>query len=516
MKIKMNMPLSLMLIAAFVLSACGAKATPTATPFATETPAGTETPTPEAPPVRFTIWADEAYVPALQELTDDVLEKYNLELIVATKPSIADEFEKSAPNGDGPDLVMFSHDQAGKFISDGMLAEVELGNKEADYSPKALDACTFDGKLYCLPYATENAGFFYNTDLVTTPPTTWDEVVATGGALKAAGKVEYIMSITGSTVELYPIFSSFGGYIFGKDESGKWNPEDVGLDSPGMIAGTKWVADNVTNGNLPSDWDAEKNRVLFESGKTPFIMDGPASLSRYQKAGVHYAIAKFPGGGSPLASTLGFFINAQSQNVLFARVLLAEYLATDDMMVKLYKAGQRMPAHLATLAKVDNADLKAFAEAGANADMVPSLSAMQYVWDNWQDAIGLVKDGKQDPESALKDAGGKIRALIKNPLTGMINVVGTYQTQIGCASDLQADCKTTAMTKGDDGKYHSGPFNLAAGDYEAKVALDGKMDTTYGVDGKAGGDNYKFTLANNGTVEFVYDPATNKLEIIVK
>jgi hypothetical protein len=64
--------------------------------------------------------------------------------------------------------------------------------------------------------------------------------------------------------------------------------------------------------------------------------------------------------------------------------------------------------------------------------------------------------------------------------------------------------------------YRSGPFTLKAGDFEGKVALDGGWTTNYGVDGKANGDNYKFTLAADGTVEFVYDPATNILEITVK
>ena len=67
------------------------------------------------------------------------------------------------------------------------------------------------------------------------------------------------------------------------------------------------------------------------------------------------------------------------------------------------------------------------------------------------------------------------------------------------------------MTKGEDGKYTSGPFDLKAGDYEVKVAMDGSWTLNYGVDGKEGGDNYKFTLAADGKVTFVYDPETKLL-----
>lgn len=61
---------------------------------------------------------------------------------------------------------MIAHDQAGTLIADGLLAPVDLGDKAADFNPNAVAACTFDGQVYCMPYATENLGFFYNTDLV--------------------------------------------------------------------------------------------------------------------------------------------------------------------------------------------------------------------------------------------------------------------------------------------------------------------------------------------------------------
>ena len=95
----------------------------------------------------------------------------------------------------------------------------------------------------------------------------------------------------------------------------------------------------------------------------------------------------------------------------------------------------------------------------------------------------------------------KSRGLIANRLTGMVNVAGSYQNQAGCRLEMlgnwKPECAATAMTKGDDGKWHSGPFNVKAGDYEAKVALDGSWTTNYGVDGKPDGENYKFTLASD-------------------
>ena len=528
MKNKLNLLLSLLLISAFALAACGggaateAPATEAPAPAPTEAvaPPPTEAPTAEPAPAEpagtLRIWADDTRAPILQDLADEVLAAYNLELVVELKSAIRDDFQVAAPIGEGPDIIVIAHDQAGTLVDNGLLAPVDLGDKAADFNQNALAACTFDGVLYCMPYATENLAFFYNTDLVPTPPTTWDEVKSMGEALKADGKVDYIMSVTGTTYDVYPLYTSFGGYIFGKNANGDWNPDDLGVDSPGMIEGVQWLADGVANGDLPADWDWANNHALFETGATPFIMAGPWALDRIRESGVPYAITDFPDGGYPFAGTQGFFINAQSDNVLLAQAFLNEFVATEDTMLKLYEVGQRPPAYLPALAKVDDPDQLAMAEAGKNANMMPAIPAMGSVWGSWDSAVVLARDGKQDAAAALADAGTQIRNLIANPLTGMVNVPGSYQAAAGCDADWLPECAVTAMTQGDDGLWHSGPFDLPAGDYEYKVALDGSWTTNYGSDGLQDGPNYTVTLDADSSVSFVYDPETKLVEIVIE
>jgi hypothetical protein len=98
----------------------------------------------------------------------------------------------------------------------------------------------------------------------------------------------------------------------------------------------------------------------------------------------------------------------------------------------------------------------------------------------------------------------------------MVNVPGSYQAAAGCPGDWQPECAATQMTKGDDGLWRSGPFTLPAGDYEFKVALDGSWTTNFGSDGKQDGPNYTLSLAADGNVSFVFDPATNLLEAVVE
>ena len=41
---------------------------------------------------------------------------------------------------------------------------------------------------------------------------------------------------TGDAYHIYPLFSSGGGYLFGKQANGDWDPSDVGVDSAGSVA----------------------------------------------------------------------------------------------------------------------------------------------------------------------------------------------------------------------------------------------------------------------------------------
>jgi arabinogalactan oligomer/maltooligosaccharide transport system substrate-binding protein len=541
MKRKIWTMVLLTMVTVLVLSACAPAATPTEEPMAeptevmveptevvveptevmeepTEAPAPTEAP--PAPEATLRIWADDTRTPILLGLADEFLATYNVELIVEDLGRVQDiraQVIIAIPAGEGPDIYLGVHDWLGALIESGLAAPIDLGDKRDAFVESTLDAFTYtDGNLYGVPYASENLGFFYNTELVPEPPATWEEVLEIGRALKAEGKAQYAFAVsTGPGYNALPIQTAFGGYVFGRTEDGKWNPNDVGLDSEGMIAAVTYMADAAAEGLMPDTFDYETAHSLFETGQIPFLMAGPWALDRIRASGVPYAITSFPDDGAPFLGVQGFLVNPLSENVLLAQAFLTEFVATDEVMELLYVEGNRYSAFKSVLEATEDADLAAFGVAGENAFPMPNIPEMGSMWSAWDNAITLAVTGEQTPEEAMTDAAEQVRALIQGALAGMVNLPGSYQDEAGCGADWDPACEATGMTEGDDGLFTL-TAEIPAGEYEFKVAMDGDWGTNYGSDGALDGPNYALSLPADSTVTFVYDPETHLVEVTIE
>ena len=404
---KSVMLVAIFLIASMVLGACAT---------ATEAPAaGT-----------LRIWADEQRAPVLTELGAQFKAEYNVDVVVENISGIRDQFTVAAPAGEGPDIIVIAHDQMPALVASGLAAEIDLGAKKADFLESSIKAFTYAGKLYGMPYAQENLGFFYNTELVPTPPTTWQEVYDISKQLIADGKVEYGIVLGGTSYDAYPWMTSQGGYIFGVDANGDYNPADIGVGGEGMIRFGEMALQWVKDGVLSSNTDNTTAKSMFKDGNVAFFMNGPWEIKNLREAGTPFAITKFPDGGTPFLGVQGFVVNAFSENILLAQSFLTEFVATEDAMLKFYEADPRGPAYKPALAKVDDADLLAIAAAGEGALPMPAIPEMGAVWSDWGNALTFIFNGEKTPEQAYTDAANNIRIAIASK--GMVNVPGSFQS----------------------------------------------------------------------------------------
>jgi pullulanase/glycogen debranching enzyme len=95
------------------------------------------------------------------------------------------------------------------------------------------------------------------------------------------------------------------------------------------------------------------------------------------------------------------------------------------------------------------------------------------------------------------------------PAPRSVTLVGALQSELGCPGDWQPPCAATALqpVAGQPGVFR-GTFDVPAGSWEYKVALNGSWEENYGDGGAAGGANITLAAAG-GPVTFTYDHATH-------
>ncbi|MCC6802432.1 MAG: DUF3372 domain-containing protein, partial [Anaerolineae bacterium] len=100
-------------------------------------------------------------------------------------------------------------------------------------------------------------------------------------------------------------------------------------------------------------------------------------------------------------------------------------------------------------------------------------------------------------------------AQAQNAQPSMVVIPGTIQSVLGCTGDWQPDCEATALAYSDEDQLWMATFDLPAGDYEYKAALDGSWDINYGLHAEQNGANIPLSLPEEATVTVIYSDATH-------
>jgi len=366
---------------------------------------------------KITLWVyDEGRIQILNELG----KKFETEFGVSVEVSMVDlgqirnQFLLASGGDECADIAIIPHDNLGALVENGMVTEINLGAKRNSFLQPALEGFNYNGKLYGVPLAVENIGFFYNTSMMSEPPETWDDAVAIAEKLIREKKAEVMMGLPDATYNAYPIYDSYGGAIFGKKADGSLDGKNVLMADSGFVAGLEWMTAQVKKKLIPEniDWDAA--HVLFESGKAPYCMTGPWALNRFKTAGVPYAIAKFPsvkkGGpaGNPFLGVQGLIVSSASPRKLLAQSFAVDFMAREENYKAIFQAEQRPSAWKSVFEGSGDSDTRGFNAAGVSAVPMPSIPEMGNVWDAWVAAAALAFSGERSPKDALENAKAQI------------------------------------------------------------------------------------------------------------
>lgn len=374
----------------------------------------------------ITLWVDTQRAPALK----DVAAKFKKDTGITVKLAVKDfakvdqDFISQVPTGKGPDIIVSPHDKLGSYVQNGVVAPLQLGSKESDYAKVAIQAVTYEGNVYGLPYSIENVALLRNTALAPTAATSFDNLIATGKASVAAGKSKYPFLLgldpkQGDPYHMYPLQTSFGSSVFAQKADGTYDASKLTLgDSAGVAFATavkKWGQEGVLNANITGDIALD----AFEKGQSPYYLTGPWNVPAIKAAGVKYAIDPVPsaGGkqGKPFLGVNAFFISSKSTNKVAATKFLVDYLGTDAVQEQLYKVGGRPPALTTAYDAVaaTDADIKSFGDIGLNGVPMPSIPQMASVWADWGGAeLQLIK-GDGDPATVWNTAATNVQSKIK-------------------------------------------------------------------------------------------------------
>lgn len=404
--------------------------TKTNTPTATKTEDPAATTTTEEEPVdneaaiydaiedgaTLTVWeAGGAHGEYMQEAAKQFSEKYDVEVVyeeVGHTESVA-KLILDGPAGVGADVYAAPHDKMGEVFANGLA----LANDIPGYADKFMEVSTRvgiaeDGNLYSYPLAFETYALFYNKDLVTTPPTTWDEIIAFAETFNDPANNKFAAMWEAANAYYGFAFLSAAGPLFGENGTDKTK---LLTDTPEAVEAMKYYQTLRSKVfDVPAtDTSYDAMMTAFKEGKTAMILNGPWAIKDISDAGVNFGIVPFPkleGGKTPLTfsgirvlhvSSYTKYPNAAKAFAYFASVELAETRVEMTGDVPVLNGLQ-----------IDDEHRLAIQAAGVNAFPMPSIPAMNAYWPVMAGVFTNIWDGK-DVVAELNGATSALKSQIE-------------------------------------------------------------------------------------------------------
>ena len=364
------------------------------------------------------VWTDSLKIDAVKEVAEAFGESNGITVKVqAISEDLQGNFVTADAAGNGPDVVVGAHDWIGNLVQNGAIEPLNLTPDElSGYSEKAVQATTYDGKLYGVPYGIEALALYRNAEVVPDEPASMDEAIAAGEQAVKAGEVDSALNLPvgelGDAYHMEPILTSFGGYIFAYDEGTGYDAQDVGIGKEGSIKAAQEISRLAKAKVLRTSISGDNSIALFTSGKAAFLVSGPWALADVKKAGFEYAIQPVPGfegeqAAEPFMGAQAFMVAANGKNKDIAQEFVNNGVNSEEAMMTLFEGTQLPPAMTAVQDQVDDPDLTVFTEAANAAAPMPAIPAMASVWEPLGKAYSAIVSGK-DPVATIKSAGDTI------------------------------------------------------------------------------------------------------------
>lgn len=373
------------------------------------------------------VWEDQAKAAGIADAVAQ-FEKDNNVKVKVTEKAYAGQIEDmhlDGPAGTGADVFTIPGDQVGTAVTEGLIAKLDVDKATQDiYTPAAIESQIVDGKVYGLPKAVETQILYYNKALVTEselPKTVGDWLTYSKAHTT---KDSYgLLALWDQIYYAQGVLSPYGGYIFGKDKSGNYDPKDIGLDNAGAIEGENIIKQFYDAKVFPSGIVGEQGinvlDSLFTEGKAAAVISGPWNVDPYKAAGIDYGVAELPllDNGKHMGSFIGvksYNVSGYSKNKALAEKFV-KFITNEANSKVRYEKTQEVPAVKALAedeAVKKNAVTVAIATQSQYGELTPGITEMNSVWKPVDAALQTVATGKSEPKVALKEAVAQIKSAI--------------------------------------------------------------------------------------------------------
>lgn len=366
---------------------------------------------------RLLVWinGDKGYK-GLQKVGDAFAKKTGVAVLVEHPDDANGKFQQAAGTGRGPDIWCWSHARLGEWVRAGLLAPLSPSKKVRDaIVEEAWTAFQFLGKTWGYPISVESIGLIYNRSLVKTPPKSFDELARLDKVLSAKGRKAILWDYN-NPYFTWPLLAAGGGYVFGRNAAGEYDPAKVGVNTPGAVKGAEVVADLIQSGVLTKGASYARMESGFNKGEIAMMISGPWAWANAKKSNIDFGVAPIPDVAGhvarPFVDVLGCMIAAPSAHPEIARDFLENYVLTLDGLKTIHAdVPLGTPADKAFFKELaDNPNIKATMENVRRGEPLPGLPEVARFWPAMATALDSITTGQKRPKEALDAAAARMQA----------------------------------------------------------------------------------------------------------
>jgi len=312
----------------------------------------------------------------------------------------------------GYDIVYCDVIWVPKFAAAGWLLDIsnQWNSGERDeFLTADIEAGTYKGRLYRIPAFADAGLLYYRTDLVPSPPATFEDLFRLASLTQREGRWGFVWQgkqYEGLVANFLEVLWGFGG---------DWITDDgrVLVDAPEGIAALRFLVKTIGSISPPgvTTYMEEDTRSIFQSGRAVFMRNWfyAAAAMDQSKSTVrgHVGFVPMVHAAGSSAATLGgwgFAISSRTPHP-DAAVDFVKFMTAPEQMIELLKTSGYIPARKSLVPP----EFRTVLEHARFRPRIPEYAQASDILQRW---VSAALSGSISPENALTHAAKETRVLL--------------------------------------------------------------------------------------------------------